>query len=151
MCRIVIPLNPIAITLPVSQVVNRTVKITLSFLNIRINCRASVVTLITSDLHDSITAFLNIMIARILFHFITNTLIDGMTATKALLHNFGSWNGAWNHSKESALVDLMRERTDDFLKENKDVILEAAAKNLSERLARSKKGKELLEGLEKEV
>lgn len=45
----------------------------------------------------------------------------------------------------------MRERTDDFLKENKDVILEAAAKNLSERLARSKKGKELLEGLEKEV
>lgn len=84
-------------------------------------------------------------------------VIDGIQTdiTKALLHNFGSWNGAWNHSKESAkesaLVDLMRERTDDFLKENKDVILEAAAKNLSERLARSKKGKELLEGLEKEV
>ena len=71
--------------------------------------------------------------------------------TNALLRNFGSWSGSWNHSKESALVDLMRERTDDFLKENKDVILEAAAKNLSERLARSKKGKELLEGLEKEV
>lgn len=71
--------------------------------------------------------------------------------TNALIHNFGSWNGAWNRSKENALVDLMRERTDDFLKENKDVILEAAAKNLSERLARSKKGKELLEGLEKEV
>ena len=69
--------------------------------------------------------------------------------TKALLHNFGSWNGAWDRSKENALVDLMRERTDEFLKENKDVILEA--KNLSERLARSKKGKELLEGLEKEV
>lgn len=80
-------------------------------------------------------------------------VIDGIKTdiTEALLHNFGSWNGAWNHSKESALVDLMRERTDDFLKENKDVILEAAAKNLSERLARSKKGKELLEGLEKEV
>lgn len=76
-------------------------------------------------------------------------VIDGIQAdiTKTLLRNFGSWNC----SKESALVDLMRERTDDFLKENKDVILEAAAKNLSERLARSKKGKELLEGLEKEV
>lgn len=76
-------------------------------------------------------------------------VIDGIQTdiTKALLRNFGSWN----HSKESALVDLIRERTDDFLKENKDVILEAAAKNLSERLARSKKGKELLEGLEKEV
>lgn len=76
-------------------------------------------------------------------------VIDGIQTdiTKALLRNFGSWN----RSKESALVDLMRERTDDFLKENKDVILEAAAKNLSERLARSKKGKELLEGLEKEV
>lgn len=75
-------------------------------------------------------------------------VIDGIQTdiTKALLHNFGSWNG-----KENALVDLMRERTDEFLKENKDVILEAAAKNLSERLARSKKGKELLEGLEKEV
>ena len=79
MCRIVIPLNPIAIALPVSQVVNRTIKITLSFLNIRINCRASVVTLITSDLHDSIMTRLNIMVPRILFHFITNTLIDGMT------------------------------------------------------------------------
>lgn len=80
-------------------------------------------------------------------------VIDGIQTdiTEALLHNFGSWNGAWNRSKENALVDLMRERTDDFLKENKDVILEAAAKNLSERLARSKKGKELLEGLEKEV
>lgn len=76
-------------------------------------------------------------------------VIDGIQTdiTKALLRNFGSWNC----SKESALVDLMRERTDDFLKENKDVILEEAAKNLSERLARSKKGKELLEGLEKEV
>lgn len=76
-------------------------------------------------------------------------VIDGIQTdiTKALLHNFGSWNC----SKESALVDLMRERTDNFLKENKDVILEAAAKNLSERLAKSKKGKELLEGLEKEV
>lgn len=76
-------------------------------------------------------------------------VIDGIKTdiTEALLHNFGSWN----RSKENALVDLMRERTDDFLKENKDVILEAAAKNLSERLARSKKGKELLEGLEKEV
>lgn len=80
-------------------------------------------------------------------------VIDGIQTdiTKALLHNFGCWSGAWNRSKENALVDLMRERTDDFLKENKDVILEAAAKNLSERLARSKKGKELLEGLEKEV
>lgn len=80
-------------------------------------------------------------------------VIDGIQTdiTEALLHNFGSWNGAWNRSKENALVDLMRERTDEFLKENKDVILEAAAKNLSERLARSKKGKELLEGLEKEV
>lgn len=80
-------------------------------------------------------------------------VIDGIQTdiTKALLHNFGYWSGAWNRSKENALVDLMRERTDDFLKENKDVILEAAAKNLSERLARSKKGKELLEGLEKEV
>lgn len=80
-------------------------------------------------------------------------VIDGIQAdiTKTLLRNFGSWNC----SKESALVDLMRERTDnflkDFLKENKDVILKAAAKNLSERLAKSKKGKELLEGLEKEV
>ena len=76
-------------------------------------------------------------------------VIDGIQAdiTKALLRNFGSWNC----SKESALVDLMRERTDNILKENKDVILEAAAKNLSERLAKSKKGKELLEGLEKEV
>ena len=76
-------------------------------------------------------------------------VIDGIQTdiTKALLRNFGSWNC----SKESALVDLMRERTDNFLKENKDVILEAAAKNLSERLAKSKKGKELLEGLEKEV
>lgn len=80
-------------------------------------------------------------------------VIDGIQRdiTEALLHNFGSWDGRWNRSKENALVDLMRERTDDFLKENKDVILEAAAKNLSERLARSKKGKELLEGLEKEV
>lgn len=80
-------------------------------------------------------------------------VIDGIQTdiTEALLHNFGSWNGAWDRSKENALVDLMRERTDEFLKENKDVILEAAAKNLSERLARSKKGKELLEGLEKEV
>lgn len=80
-------------------------------------------------------------------------VIDGIKTdiTEALLHNFGSWSGSWNRSKENALVDLMRERTDDFLKENKDVILEAAAKNLSERLARSKKGKELLEGLEKEV
>ena len=80
-------------------------------------------------------------------------VIDGIQTdiTKALLHNFGSRNGCWNRSKENALVDLMRERTDEFLKENKDVILEAAAKNLSERLARSKKGKELLEGLEKEV
>lgn len=80
-------------------------------------------------------------------------VIDGIQTdiTNALIRNFGSWNGAWNYSKENALVDLMRERTDDFLKENKDVILEAAAKNLSERLARSKKGKELLEGLEKEV
>lgn len=80
-------------------------------------------------------------------------VIDGIQTdiTNALIHNFGSWNGAWNRSKENALVDLMRERTDEFLKENKDVILEAAAKNLSERLARSKKGKELLEGLEKEV
>lgn len=77
-------------------------------------------------------------------------VIDGIQAdiTKALLRNFGS---SWNCTKENALVDLMRERTDDFLKENKDVILEAAAKNLSERLAKSKKGKELLEGLEKEV
>lgn len=76
-------------------------------------------------------------------------VIDGIKAdiTNTLLRNFGSWNC----SKESALVDLMRERTDNFLKENKDVILEAAAKNLSERLAKSKKGKELLEGLEKEV
>lgn len=76
-------------------------------------------------------------------------VIDGIQTdiTKTLLRNFGSWNC----SKESALVDLMRERTDNFLKENKDVILEAAAKNLSERLAKSKKGKELLEGLEKEV
>lgn len=76
-------------------------------------------------------------------------VIDGIQAdiTKTLLRNFGSWNC----SKESALVDLMRERTDNLLKENKDVILEAAAKNLSERLAKSKKGKELLEGLEKEV
>lgn len=80
-------------------------------------------------------------------------VIDGIQTdiTNALLHNFGSWSETWNRSKENALVDLMRERTDDFLKENKDVILEAAAKNLSERLARSKKGKELLEGLEKEV
>ena len=80
-------------------------------------------------------------------------VIDGIQTdiTNALIRNFGSWNRAWNRSKENALVDLMRERTDDFLKENKDVILEAAAKNLSERLARSKKGKELLEGLEKEV
>ena len=80
-------------------------------------------------------------------------VIDGIQTdiTKALFHNFGSWNGSWNRSKESALVDLMRERADNFLKENKDVILEAAAKNLSERLAKSKKGKELLEGLEKEV
>ena len=76
-------------------------------------------------------------------------VIDGIQTdiTKTLLRNFGSWSC----SKESALVDLMRERTDNFLKENKDVILEAAAKNLSERLAKSKKGKELLEGLEKEV
>lgn len=76
-------------------------------------------------------------------------VIDGiqMDITKTLLRNFGSWNC----SKESALIDLMRERTDNFLKENKDVILEAAAKNLSERLFKSKKGKELLEGLEKEV
>lgn len=76
-------------------------------------------------------------------------VIDGIQAdiVRALLHNFGSWNS----NREGALVDLMRERTDNFLKENKDVILEAAAKNLSERLAKSKKGKELLEGLEKEV
>lgn len=76
-------------------------------------------------------------------------VIDGIQAdiTKTLLRNFGSWNS----NKEGALVDLVRERMDNFLKENKDVILEAAAKNLSERLAKSKKGKELLEGLEKEV
>lgn len=77
-------------------------------------------------------------------------VIDGIQTdiTKALLRNFGS---SWSYSKENALVDLMRERMDNFLKENKDVILETAAKNLSERLAKSKKGKELLEGLEKEV
>ena len=76
-------------------------------------------------------------------------VIDGIQTdiTKALLRNFGSWNS----NKEGALVDLVQERMDNFLKENKDVILEAAAKNLSERLAKSKKGKELLEGLEKEV
>lgn len=76
-------------------------------------------------------------------------VIDGIQAdiTKTLLRNFGSWNS----NKEGTLVDLVRERMDNFLKENKDVILEAAAKNLSERLAKSKKGKELLEGLEKEV
>lgn len=76
-------------------------------------------------------------------------VIDGIQAdiTKALLRNFGSWNG----NKEGALVDLVRKEIDTFLGENKDVIVEAAAKNLSERLAKSKKGKELLEGLEKEV
>lgn len=76
-------------------------------------------------------------------------VIDGIQAdiTKTLLRNFGSWN----NNKECALVDLVRNEVSAFLGENKDVIVEAAAKNLAERLAKSKKGKELLEGLEKEV
>lgn len=76
-------------------------------------------------------------------------VIDGIQAdiTKTLLRNFGSWN----NNKEGALVDLVRNEVGAFLGENKDVIVEAAAKNLAERLVKSKKGKELLDKIEKEV
>lgn len=76
-------------------------------------------------------------------------VIDGIQAdiTKTLLRNFGSWNS----NKDGALIDLIRNEVGVFLGENKDVIVEAAAKNLAERLAKSKKGKELLDRIEKEV
>ena len=76
-------------------------------------------------------------------------VIDGIQTdiTKTLLHNFGSWNS----NKENALIDLVRNEVGAFLGENKDVIVEAAAKNLAERLVKSKKGKELLDRIEKEV
>ena len=48
---------------------------------------------------------------------------------------------------EDGLLVLINERIDSILKDNKDLIIERASDKLAERLARSKKGKEILDGL----
>lgn len=62
---------------------------------------------------------------------------------------------SWGHSRSArnGLDNLISyeidERITDFLNENRDAIIEAAAKDLGNRLARSKRGKEILEEVSK--
>lgn len=59
---------------------------------------------------------------------------------------------SWSHRSAKKGLDTLimfevEKRVSDFLNENRDAIIEAAAKDLGTRLARSKRGKEILEEL----
>ena len=52
---------------------------------------------------------------------------------------------------DARIGSVLRNRIDDFIEENRDEIVAKAAKDLGARLARTKKGKEILEKLEEET
>ena len=61
---------------------------------------------------------------------------------------------SWSHNSAKGGLDTLvmykvENRVADFLNENREKIIEAAAKDLGNRLARSKKGKEILEEVSK--
>lgn len=63
----------------------------------------------------------------------------------------------WNNTRsprnglDARIGSVLRNRIDGFIEENRDAIIEAAAKDLGNRLARSKKGKAILEKYEEET
>ena len=61
--------------------------------------------------------------------------------------NRHSYYGSHGTTTEGITL-FVREYVDKFIQEWKDEIIEAAAKNLADRLAKSKRGRELLEGKE---
>ena len=58
----------------------------------------------------------------------------------------------WSKTKDPkrGLYMIITDRLDIFIKEHSDEIIEAAADNLAKRLARTKKGKEILEDISDE-
>ena len=70
---------------------------------------------------------------------------------RALMDHDDSW-GTRRSAKEGLdklVMYTVEKRVSDFLNENRDAIIEAAAKDLGNRLARSKRGKEILEEVAK--
>lgn len=68
-----------------------------------------------------------------------------------LFSHRGGWSSdRWNPNKRDGLSDILQDKFDEFLNKNRDDIIDRAEKYLAERLARSKKGRELLSDLEKE-
>ena len=63
----------------------------------------------------------------------------------------------WNHKRsarnglDARIGNILRNRIDGFIEENSAEIIDRAAKDLGNRLARTKKGKEILEKLEEET
>lgn len=59
-----------------------------------------------------------------------------------------NYRGYWNESKSSkaknGLALMVQDNVDEFLNSNRDVIVEAASKELSEKLWRTKKAKEIV-------
>lgn len=56
-------------------------------------------------------------------------------------------NKYYGNKFEDGMIELVKEQIDAILQENKDKIVTAASQELAERIARSKKGKAILEEL----
>ena len=69
---------------------------------------------------------------------------------RALMEHDNSWNRkSAKEGLDKLVMYTVENRVADFLHENRDAIIEAAAKDLGNRLARSKRGKEILEEVSK--
>lgn len=69
---------------------------------------------------------------------------------RVLIEHDNSWGGRSAKDGLDRLISYeIENKISDFLNENRDAIIEAAAKDLGNRLARSKRGKEILEEVKK--
>lgn len=69
---------------------------------------------------------------------------------RALMEHDNSWgHKSAKEGLNTLVMYTVENRVADFLHENRDAIIEAAAKDLGNRLARSKRGKEILEEVSK--
>lgn len=61
---------------------------------------------------------------------------------------YGYYGTGTRNKDYTPLKEMVQDKVDDILMQNKDFILSEASNILGEKLARSKRGKEILEGLE---
>lgn len=67
-----------------------------------------------------------------------------------MFSHYGWSSDRWNPNKRNGLSEILQDKFEEFLDENRDDILNRAGKYLAEKLSRTKKARELLGDLEKE-